>query len=338
MTVVHPADFQRASSHVRIGLIVAAFFLASISAFPSITAGQTEDESSLAGFYAVSIGERDVPLSLIGSAALEGSWVLRFGDDGRYSIERQDVGELVAGSFEVDGERVTVTDERGLLSCANTQPLGESYPTATYSWRKSGDLLRLEALDEECATREVLFSTRPLVPYVVCQTVPLDLSDAAAESEREDEDTELGSGLEGLRLGEDDEATQPSATPSSGVNEPASQRAIGVAEDPEQAIEDLISQLNACWATGDPARVLPLFSESFLDSATGGGAASIEDVAADIRQLQTTPVIWELAGDIEVDGDEAEAVVAATISGEEMLQTFRFVREDEGWRLDNLGE
>jgi hypothetical protein len=31
-------------------------------------------------------------------------------------------------------------------------------------------------------------------------------------------------------------------------------------------------------------------------------------------------------------------VVASTIGGEETLQTFTFVRDEEGWRLDNLGE
>ncbi len=314
--------------------ILSAFLVMAFFLLPVIVAAQGEDESSFAGAYAVSIGEEDIPLSLIGAATLEGSWVIRFDQDGRYAIERQDVGELVSGSFEVQDDRVTVTDEAGLLSCGNPQPVGETDPTATYSWRKTGDLLRLEPENEECGTRRVLFATRALVPFVVCQTIPLELSDEGTNAE----DSGLGGGLDSLSAMQEDEGTPPPGTPVSGEEVSQAPVEIGTADDPEEAIMDLLAQLNACWATGDPARVLPLFSEAFLESATGGGAASLEEVAAEIRQLQTTPIIWELAGDVEVDGDEAEAVVAATIGGEELLQTFRFVREDEGWRLANLGE
>ncbi|HEV2108925.1 MAG TPA: nuclear transport factor 2 family protein [Thermomicrobiales bacterium] len=329
-----PRSFPREAGRTTAKAILGAFLIVVFSLLPVIAAAQGEDEATFAGAYAVSIGEEDVPLSLIGAATLEGSWVVRFDQDGRYTIERQDVGELVSGSFEVQDDRVTVTDEAGLLSCGNPQPVGETDPIATYSWQKTGDLLRLEPEHEECHTRRVLFATRALVPFVVCQTVPLELSDEGTNAG----DSGPGSGLDLPRAAQEDEGTPAPSTPVSGEEVPQTREEIGTADDPEEAIIDLLGQLNACWATGDPARVLPLLSESFLDSATGGGVLSLEEVAADFRQLQTTPIIWELAGDIEVDGDEAEAVVAATIGGEELLQTFRFVREDDGWRLANLGE
>jgi hypothetical protein len=150
----------------------------------------------------------------------------------------------------------------------------------------------------------------------------------------------VGRGLEALRQAEDDEATPDAseATPVAEERVTAIPAAIGTADDPEEAITEVIAQLNACWATGDPARVLPLFSESFVNDATGGGSASLEDLAAQLRQLQTATIMWELAGDIEVDGDEAAAVVAATIGSEETLDTFTFVRENDAWRLNDLGQ
>ncbi|MEJ7763666.1 MAG: nuclear transport factor 2 family protein, partial [Thermomicrobiales bacterium] len=113
---------------------------------------------------------------------------------------------------------------------------------------------------------------------------------------------------------------------------------IGISQDPEEAIVEVLAQLTACWATGDPALVLALFSEGFLSDATGDGAVSLDELANDIRQQQTTPIVWELAGEVEVDDDEATAIVAATFDDQELLQTFLFELGDDGWRLGNFGE
>jgi hypothetical protein len=307
---------------------------------PRLDAVRAQDDAdTLAGAYAVSITEEDVPLSLIGSATLRGAWIVSFNDDGSYGIERQDVGQVVAGSYEVAGDEVTITDESGLLSCGNLQPIGDTQPVATYSWQKTGDLLQLEPSDEGCSTRQVLLATRALAPFVACRTVAVELSDGVT-GPVEDDDSGLGRGLDALRQGDDAAATPGSAesSPTAGADGTPAPVNIGIASDPEEAIADLVGQLNACWATGDPARVLPLFSQSFLEDFAGDGGASLEDLAGQLRQLQTATIAWELAGDIEADGDEATAVVASTIGGEETLQTFTFVRDEEGWRLDNLGE
>lgn len=305
-----------------------------------IASAQSGELTAVAGSYAVAISDDDVPLSLIGSATLIGAWVVDFGADGSYQIARQDVGAVVMGRYEVSGGDLTITDESGLLSCANAQPIGETQPVATYAWQKAGDQLRLESDSDGCATRRVLLGTRPLSPFVACRTVADELP-ASGTPAADGATSGMDRGLRALQKAENDGATPESnqtgdadATPvAAGTPAP-----IGVGDDPEQAIADLIGQLNACWATGDPARVLPLFSQVFLDDATGGGAATLDDLAGQLRQLQTSTIAWELAGDIEVNGDEATAVVAATIGGEEMLKTFAFVREDGAWRLDNLGE
>ena len=327
--------------------------LASVLVFVLVLAGtgsafakaQGDAGGELQGAYAVSISEEDVPLSLIGSAALQGAWTVRFNDDGSYTIERQDVGLVVMGSFSVEADEVTITDESGLLSCTNEQPIGVTGPTATYVWQKAGDPLTLESSDDTCATRQVLLSTRALAPFIACRTVAVDLTAGATTPPAEEEDTELGRGLEALRQAQNAAATPDAGTPvagdgspTAGVSTPSAAAEIGTAAEPEEAISDLVSQLNACWATGDPARVIPLFSDAFIDGATGGGAASLDDLAEQLRQFQTATIMWELAGDIEVDGDEATAVLAASVGGEETLQTFAFVREEDAWRLDNLGE
>lgn len=325
--------------------IVCMIVLGLIGAGSRLAVAQPAEGDALPGAYTVSITGEDVPLSLIGSAALQGAWIVRFDNDGSYAIERQDVGPVVRGTFEVESDEVTITDDSGLLSCANEQPIGDLAPTATYGWQKNGDLLQLEAIQDGCATRRVLLGTRALAPFVACRTEAVELSVDASTPAASDEGSRLDRGLEALQRVANDAASPEAATPTgretnrvAGGTPPATPAGIGTADDPQDAISDLVGQLNACWATGDPARLLPLFSQSFIEGATGGGAATLDDVADQLRQLQTATVSWELAGDIEVDGDTATAVVASTVGGEETLLTFTFVREDGAWRLDNLGE
>ncbi len=323
---------------------------------PLAVAGQDETDD-FAGEYAVTITSGDLPISLGLSAALTGAWRITFDTDGKYTASRQDIGTAVTGSYEVSGEEVTITDEAGLVSCSNIQPSGEPAPVATYAWEKTGNILRLTPVDETCRLRQALLSTNPLSPYVACLTTPLDLDgDEGGADEPAGPATGANADLD-ESLGDSTEEASPDASPEASPHaspDAASPEAeptetpdptptptpaeIGTADDPEEAIAEVLAQLTACWATGDPARVLALFSEGFLDEATGGGAVSLDELANDIRQQQTTLITWELAGEVDVDDDEATAVVAVTFAEEELLQTFIFELGDDGWRLGNFGE
>ncbi len=336
-----------------IPVLVACVVACSSVAHPFTVSAQ-DDGGDFAGEYTVTISSGDLPISLGLSSTLTGAWRIAFGDDGEYAAARQDVGTAVTGIYEVSGDEVTITDEAGLLSCSNLQPDGNTAPTATYAWEKSGDLLRLEPVADVCRLRRALLSTNPLSPFVPCLTTPLQLAADEGTDRNGETPSAGGAGAGPNDLGdllEEDspegtpgaspEASPEAATPATAPTEPAGPTEpaeIGTADDPEDAITDVLAQLTACWATGDPTLVLPLFSDGFIDEATGNGAVSLDELADEFRQLQTTPITWELAGEVEVDDDEASAIIAVTLADEELLQTFLFELGDDGWRLGNFGE
>lgn len=347
--------------------------------------GEAGDADALVGEYAVTFTDEEIPITLVGGPSLAGDWVIVFAADGGYEVRRQDVGTVVTGVYEVDGQTVTVTDEGGVLSCAAPQAGGEPIETGTYTFEPSGSRLTLRVVEDGCATREYLFTTRPLGPFVACRTVALPLSAEPTDPDAAEGDD--GSALDAIEEevgGEDADGTdegqaetptapaaeedapefaaadatpdatpgaeatpQGGATPGTGATpisqaSPAPPAEIGTDEDPEAAIDDLLGQMTACWATGDPALVLPLFSPQLLDELTGGGAASLQDVANQLLQIQTVPVTWERAGEIgltDADETEAEAIVALRIGAEESFETLAFVLTDDGWRFVTfLGE
>ena len=79
-------------------------------------------DDSPAGEYTVAITEDDIPQDVPGGADLIGRWQIFLEPDGAYSLGRADIGIVVTGSYTVDGETLTITDEGGLLSCVNAIP------------------------------------------------------------------------------------------------------------------------------------------------------------------------------------------------------------------------
>lgn len=340
--------------------LLAGAFLMLVSLLPWAAYGRQDDGASdLVGEYTVTIIEDDVPLNLIGGPGLVGDWKITFAPGGAYSIERMDLGTMVTGTYTVDGQTVTVTDEAGLLSCANPQPDGSSAPTATYSWELIGERLQLQAIEENCATRQLLFTTRSLAFFVACLTPSegvaggreveealtedeTDVEDEATPAAERDPNAVLHGAAEATPAA-DEQATPAGATPTSGtpvggtpVAEETVVREIATQDDPAEAIDDLLSQMTACWATGDPLRVIPLFSPLLIENLTGGGAVEIEDLVLTLLPLQTVPITWERAGEVTLtndEGTEAEAIVSLSIGGEEEFTTLQFVLTDEGWRF-----
>ncbi|MBA2278503.1 MAG: hypothetical protein H0W06_12155 [Chloroflexia bacterium] len=314
-----------------------AFVLASLIGSYGSVAAQSED-AGVVGSWSIPIADSDVPTDLGGGPNLIGRWRVEFRDDGTYAGIREDIGQVVGGSWEVDGDQLTITDETGPSSCAAPQPGSidtEDAASGMYRWERAEDRLTLEAVEESCALRQLLLTTRPLVVYMPCTTEPYPLAQSIATADA-DEDV-------AARLTDATPAASPvppEASPVESDGADASDAAPGGTLDPEEAIDALLVELTACWATGDPARVLPLFSQVFLDDlvASGPPGTTIVDVAALFRDLLAAPVTFERAGDVETDGPRrAQAEVRLSIGEEESTQRLDFVLEGGAWKLADLG-
>jgi hypothetical protein len=298
-----------------VALALVALLMAINPVLPSRFAGAQADD--LIGDFTVSISSESVPSEIANGSTVVGRWRLSFKEDGTYEAERLDVGVVVRGSYEVNGDTVTVTDEEGLLSCSNSaMATGDSgdVSAATYQFNLRSNSLSFTAQEEGCALRRVLFTTTDFRPFVACTTEPLP--DLAAEG-----DTPA---RPGNAAPEDILAAE--ATPSAG--EPSDGPAPSGKTD--EQIDNLLEQMTACWATGDPSRFLPLWSNDFREQFLQ------DETALDsLRLAMQVPLSWERAGDVRVDGDtRAEAVVRTTTLDEEEFVTYRFVFEDGAWRWD----
>lgn len=294
---------------------------------PFRVAGQRGDErDEIAGEYSVAITREDVPADLAGGPSLIGKWRISFGEDGNYTVRRQDVGDLITGTYEIEGDQITITDEGGILSCAGLAPATGTAASATYAWDRVGTGLSLTPVEEGCAPRRLLLATRDLGAFIACLTDQGGDADAGVTTPAAtpDADDPLDALAEEVgRAGTpdaDEEATQGEPDP----------------DNSEAAIDELLSQLTACWASGDPTNVLPLFSEGLRrDLVQALGPDSTEaDLVDTLTPFLAVPITWERAGDLDLeDEDRASAVVAVRIDVEEEFQTLEFVYEDGAWRL-----
>lgn len=292
-----------------------------------------------AGEYTVAITDDDIPQDLVGGPDLIGRWQIFLRPDGSYSIARADIGVVVTGSFTVEDETITITDEVGLLSCVNAIPTaGPDVPveTATYTWDLESSGLTLLPVTEGCQGRKLILSTRPLDLFVACNTVAVPLStedetdEATPEAAATPDDGEDTIPVIDNPFGrdEDDEAATEEAEDEGDADISD--------DDAEAGIDGLLGQLSACWATQDPARIIPLFGVDFLDALLEE-AGSLQDVAGIFGQIMVVPINWERSGPVDSDGDAFSAIVALTIGGEESFQRYSFVFEDGEWFLDSFG-
>jgi hypothetical protein len=321
------------------------------------TATPAASDDSPAGEYTVAITEDDIPQDVPGGADLIGRWQVFLEPDGAYSLGRADIGIVVTGSYTVDGETMTITDEGGLLSCVNAIPTaGPDNPveTATYTWEVDDSGLTLTPILEGCQQRGILFSTRPLGFFVACNTTAVVLSTGAdadatpAATPEDDDEADATPELDEDSIpvidnpfgGDDDEDedqdTGTDANDGSDEDDQDEDSSDISDEEAEDGIDALLRQLSACWATQDPARIIPLFGADFLEALLDE-AGSLQDVAGIFGQIMVVPISWERSGPVESDGDTFSAIVALTIGGEESFQRYSFVFEDGQWLLDSFG-
>jgi hypothetical protein len=300
-------------------VLVMAGLLAWFAIPLTITGAQ---ESDLVGSYAVNIVKDDVPEDVAYGPTVIGQWQISFNADGTYSMTRADVGELVNGSYEVNGREVTLTDEGGLLSCADVAAANDQsgdVAAGVYEWKIEGDRLALTPKDDGCATRELILGTRELDHFVSCQTSG-GSEQAAASPEASPEASPVASGESNLgTLAVMQEDATPSPSSASGV---------------EQGIDDLLAQLTACWATGDPARFLPLLTDDYAQSLLNAGQSQ-DDLIRDLATAMGVPVTYQRAGDVTiVDDTHATAIVRTSNGEQEQFVRFRFALVDGEWKLD----
>ena len=300
----------RSSGWLRIGASV-LILGAVMQAMALSTWAQTTPEQDLTGVYTVTIVRPDLPPGLPGSAALVGLWTVAFNADGTYSMERQDVGQVASGTYEVAGSTLTFNDWNGIVGCGTpTEPTD----AAAYAWQLDETGLTLTPVNDLCTDRQVLFATRPFASFEACTTTPLGAMPLMAQPEGT--------------------PVMAEATPvaAGGV---AAQEGLAADDDPEEAVDRLLRQGTGCWATGDPARFLPLHSQAVLSEL--GSIGPLAEFAATLQTLMTTPLSFQRIGNLTmVDPSHAWAYVEVSFGGEPLPQRMDFVYEDGAWLMDTF--
>lgn len=288
--------------------VAAALLLLAAGLAPGLLAPvAAQSDDSIIGVYTVSIGRPDVPTDLPGRAALFGLWTITFNADGSYVVARQDVGPVNRGAYEVSGDALTINDWQGLIGCGG--PVAAD-PAAVYTWERNGDRLTLEAVDDPCADRRLLLTTREFGSFEACTTAPLPGFDSFANA-------------------------PAAATPvaSANNNNVGAQEGLPADDDATAAIDALLAQATGCWATGDPGRFLALHTEQALEDLAAFGP--LPDFATQLRLFMTTPLEFRRIGEITLtDPDHAWAYVEVTLGGEALPQRLDFAVEDGEWLFD----
>lgn len=328
-------------NHARclLAVIAASLLLAGLLIGPLQPATQAAAANGLVGVWSTSVfGENLLP-ELGNGANLIGHWKITLTDAMTYTLAREDIGVAVEGTYKIDGNHVSFTDTGGLQSCATPQAgsvNAEDAATGIYTWKRSGDTLTLKRSSDRCGLRSVLFTAQPLVPYVACTTASYPLGNTVQIVNQTPVPTEAATPVASPASG----AVSPRATPQIGLGIPGADEPLGKPVNVTDAVDTVLSQLTACWATGDPARVLPLFSETFLKDliSLGPPGTSINDVGQVFQELMSTPMSWKRATKVTANGPlKASTVAAMTVDGKTTYQKLDFVLEKGQWKLADLG-
>lgn len=312
--------------------------LAANAIFPSFITAQDTTSSSLLGNFTVVISITDVQRDIPNGPSLYGRWQITFRADGTYGAERADlVGELITGIYEVEGDQVTVTDQGGILSCSNASVIGVLPDAAvgTYTWQRTDDRLSLTPVEDNCAGRRILFSTRQLTGFSPCATQPLQLNTAigsASPVAEESATADASPVAEGSPT-----VAAPPAVGAPSERAPEASGSPTAANPDEAAIDELLSQMTSCWATGQPEYFLPLMTASFRAQflQSSSGSDPISELAT---LMASTPFVWQRSGDVTmVDDTHATALVRQAVNNQEDFVRYAFALEDGQWRWNGAG-
>ncbi len=263
----------------------------------------------LTGLFSVRITPQDLPAGQSDDAVLLGFWTLALGEDGAFSLARQDVGEVASGTFRAGEVNLEFTAWRGLVGCAIPAEAGAP---ATYAWRLQDGALVLTAIDDVCAERLTLLTTRPLGALGACPT-PAPAANGAP----------TGPGF----------GTPVSVAPA-GQGVAAQEGAVDeAAVDAE--IDRLLRQTVGCWATRDVAGFMMLHSRRL--AAEIGSMGPVEDFNRELRNFMATPLTLARIGDVTLtDATHAWAYVEIGLRGGATPQRVDFVLENGAWVFDSF--
>jgi hypothetical protein len=215
---------------------------------------------------------------------------------------------VATGTFTSGPATLSFEAWHGLVGC---DVPGEDGAVATYAWRQSDDRLALTAIDDACAERLTLLTSRPLGSLDACTTESLETFDPFAAA-----------------------AGTPSAepTPASGV---AAQEGYGEGADVEGEIDSLLRTANGCWATADPDSFMGLHSQGLRGQIAMMGPP--EDFTRELREFMEAPLTLERISAVTLDDpDHAWAYVEVNLGDQPNPQRMNFVQEDGVWRLDSF--
>ena len=265
----------------------------------------------IVGDYSVTITKDDALPTVANSPMLVATWHIAFNDDGTYAAERIDIGSMVQGSYTVEGDTVTITDESGTLSCTQASTSGDAtldVAVGVYTFERDEEELTLTPQNDGCAMRVILLSSSELGPYTACPVAPAGLGALATP----------------MTLGTP--VVADAATP---ITDPQSSSG-----DVEAQIDQLLASLTSCWLTGDVSRFLPLLTPEFQASFLSSGVDE-ENPSQQSRALASAmgaPLTFERAGAVrQVRDGEATCIVKTSLAGQESFARFKFVQVDGGW-------
>lgn len=301
-------------------VIAIAVLIAVVAAGAPGSVGRALGQSGggLEGDFTVTVAKEMIPKDVANGPLLIGRWRIAFNAGGAYDVERLDIGNVVRGTFKVDGDKVTLTDKSGPLSCANasasTGDQGD-VSSGSYTWTLDAGHLTLAVNEDKCALRRILLSSAELTSFVACLTAGGGPATPAAATP--EADTAL------TRL------LTPPAPAAGATPETAAQGGV------QAQIDGLLSQMSACWATGDPAKFLPLLSKGFETQFLGDTKQAQTSAIQGLAAAMASPILWGRAGELGTTTDaKTSAVVRQTVGTTSTFVRFNFVFEDGAWRWD----
>ncbi|MBA3450197.1 MAG: hypothetical protein H0T18_03170, partial [Chloroflexia bacterium] len=175
-----------------------------------------------------------------------------------------------------------------------------------YDWELVAGTLRLLPVEEPCARRRLLLTTRTLSTFAACP--PANMVSIAGSPVSDATDAPRGAFAR--------------ATPAARAGADAD-------------IDTLLKQMSDCWATRQPDRFLQLLSQEFRDSQS----PEDDDDRRRFALSMGAPIVWDLVNDVEMrDATHATATVRQTLGDNIDTLRYAFVFEDGAWRWDGIAD
>lgn len=300
--------FRRSRQPRVVGLAVVCLLLACI---PAVSLAQEASPASpLAGAYSTTVARDEIPSELAGGPSLAGRWILTFGEQGEFSLARQDVGIVAAGTYVAGPTSLDLTSWSGIVGCDLP---GTGSAAARYAWRQADQQLTLTPLDDPCPERLALLAGRPFGQAAACVIPEPIMPDPFAQTDA------AGTPVPG-----------PAVASGVSAQEGFSESAMMAA-----GIDSLLQSASGCWAIADPDRFMLLHSQSLLGQIAMMGPP--DQFTRELRTLMATPLRFTRIGEVqEIDPSRAWSYVEVDLGGEVGVLRVDFVLDHGLWLFDSF--